>query len=235
MTLVLPDGILHSVQNDINKDLINYQMNEQLVGQFAEINKRLYIEAKEPLRCHGVDHHIRVLNNASWLIDKLSADVDESVIIPACLLHDISGYDPERVGQEEHHQISCDTAEIELKKLNYPEGKIKEILEVIIRHGTDHKPKNGQEMIEASILRDADKMDAFGPIGVARIIMAETRRKRTLEEIISKWESRITNKWDSITFPETKEKIKSEFDYARNFFKEAKRKLNNIDSRSGRE
>jgi HD superfamily phosphodiesterase len=92
-------------------------------------------------------------------------------------------------------------------------------------HGTDHRPENGRELTEATILRDADKMDAFGETGVARIIMAETRRNRTLYEIVSKWAPRISHKWDSITYLETKEAVEKDYLFAKDFFQTALNKL----------
>lgn len=202
-------------------------MKQQLIKQFTEINQRLYREANNPLRCHGVDHHLRVLANADHLVKKLSANVDESILIPACLLHDISCYVPDKVGQKEHHQVSRDMAEIELKRIDYPKNKIGKILEVIASHGTDHKPQNEQESVEAMILRDADKIETAGALGVARIIMAETRRDKSLEEIAEKWLNRIDKKFDSITLPQTKNMTANDYKYAKEFFEKLTKQLKN--------
>lgn len=204
-----------------------YIMDQNLVRQFSDINKRLYNEAASPLRCHGLDHHLRVLHFAYHLISQLNLKVDDQILIPACLLHDISAYNPDQIGQEEHHEVSAMIAKKELELIKYSAEKITKILLSIKSHGTGHRPKTGAEFAEASLLRDADKMDSFGKIGVSRIIMAETRRGRTLQEISQKWTKHLPDKWNSLTFSETKNIIKEEYFYSQKFFDQLAKELNN--------
>jgi len=44
---------------------------EQLVKKFYNLNKSLYQKAKNPLKCHGPDHHFRAWKNAEYIIGKL--------------------------------------------------------------------------------------------------------------------------------------------------------------------
>lgn len=200
--------------------------NKQLIQKILAINKELYKKAKKPLQCHGPEHHLRVCKKALELIKTEKLNVDVEVLIAACLLHDLSAYYPSKIGQEEHHEASCRIAKKELKKISYDDRKIDLILKAIIRHGTEHRPKDGKEMVEAAVLRDADKTESLGVIGVARIITAETRRDRSIDFIVDKWLSRIDKKYDSLTFESSKKKLKKEYLYAKEYFKQLKNYLN---------
>jgi len=195
---------------------------DYLIKKFLKINEELYKKAKNPLQCHGPDHHLRVCKEALKLIKDEKLIVDLEVVIAACMLHDLSAYYPDRVGQEEHHIVSCKIAKRELKKIGYDAEKIDLILKAIIRHGTEHRPKDGKEMIEATVLRDADKVESLGAIGIVRVIMAETRRNQSIQFIVDKWFTRINKKYDSLTFKSSKKKLKKEHVYAKEYFQKLK-------------
>ena len=199
-------------------------IRDGLVQQFLRINQKLFKEAKAPLLCHGPEHHMRVCKYALWLADKSGTNIDESVLVPACLLHDISACRPEEISESDHHLAGAEMAKERLEKIGYPPDKIKRITAAISGHRTDHK-KQKIEIPEMTILRDADKIDSFGAVGVVRIIMAETRRNRTLEEIADKWVDHIEAKWKSITFAQSRKKAKANYLFSKNFFDDLKNSL----------
>jgi len=71
-------------------------------------------------------------------------------------------------------------------------------------------------------LRDADKMEAFGPIGVARIIAVRTLRGDTLQKIVRDFYTRghLKQKWDAITLPEARKLAKKDYQYSMKFFED---------------
>jgi hypothetical protein len=81
--------------------------------------------------------------------------------------------------------------------------------------------------VEVSLLRDADKFDVFGPIGVARIIMARTIKGDSLQKIVKDFytDGHINRKYESITFPESKEMLKKDYEYTVEFFKKLAEQL----------
>ncbi len=196
---------------------------EILVKKFYKINLDLYNKAKNPLKCHGPDHHARVCENALWLAKEIKADFEPEVLIPACFLHDVTGFYPEK-SEDEHNRHHDDTvhAEKALKKISYPADKITKILHIITLHGSDPKLHSKNEPIEATLLRDADKMDIFGPLGVSRIIMALTRRGKSLNEIVDVYHAhkKIEQKFKAITFPAARAKVRKNYEYSKLFFKE---------------
>lgn len=196
----------------------------QLIKNFLRLNRNLFEGAESPLQCHGPEHHLRVCEYALELVDESGVSVDESVLIPACLLHDISACYPEEISDSDHHIGGAEIAKNKLEKIGYPSDKIRRVVAAISGHRTDHM-KKATEVPEMTILRDADKIDSFGAVGVARIIMAETRRGRSLEQIADKWVKHIEAKWKSITFIQAKKKAKSDYHFSKNFFEGLKKDL----------
>lgn len=193
---------------------------KQLEQTLLEANQRRYIEAKNPLKSHGPDHHWRVYQYAVNLADKLDVRYDAEVLAGAALLHDMAAYYPEQTG-EDYHDFDHKLAEEVLREVDFPADKISAVLYAIANHGSDAKYKKTDEPIEATLLRDADKLDVFGPVGVARIIMVRTLKGDTLDDIIAGFYigGHLKRKWDSITTPEAKELVRTDYEYALDFFK----------------
>lgn len=182
-------------------------------------NQRRYDEAKNPLKSHGPDHHWRVYQYALKLAKELGVAYDQEVLTGAALLHDMAAYYPERTG-EDYHDFDHAIAEEVLKEINFSPAKIPAVLDAIAHHGSDPKYKQVDESIETTLLRDADKLDVFGPIGVARIIMVRTLQGDTLQQIVEDfWTNRhLERKWQSITYNETREMAQADYEYSREFF-----------------
>ena len=102
-------------------------------------------------------------------------------------------------------------------------------MDAIKNHGSHSKYKRKDEPVEISLLRDADKLDVFGPIGIMRMIMARTSRGDDISEIKGFFNIEyIKKKWKSITFDETRRLAKSDYVYSLNFFKNLTKKLNKV-------
>jgi HD superfamily phosphodiesterase len=184
-----------------------------------DANRRRYDSAANPLRSHGPDHHWRVYQYAMTLANKLGATYDAEVLAGAALLHDMAAYYPERTGEAYHefdHQIAAEV----LREVDFPEAKVEAVLSAIANHGSDPKYKQSHESIETTLLRDADKLDVFGPIGVARIIMVRTLKGDTLEDIVADFYTggHLQRKWESITTDEARELARDDYEYSKKFF-----------------
>jgi len=197
----------------------------QLVKKFYKINQDLYQKGRDPLKCHGPDHHMRVWKYSLYLskaLEKRGRKIDYQILIPAVFLHDITAYDPYK-SEKDHwnHQDDIRAAEKVLKKLKYPREKISQITSIISVHSTNTKVISKNEPVEATILRDADKMDVFGPLGITRILMAMSRRFYGIPEIIKIYhkEQNIKHRYQMMKIPEAKRFVKENYKYSREFFK----------------
>lgn len=182
-------------------------------------NQDSYDKAAHPLKSHGPDHHWRVYQHALKLAEKLGIAYDPEVLAGAALLHDMAAYYPEKTG-EDYHDFDHKIAEEVLREIEFPTSKIPAVLDAIANHGSDPKYKQENESIETILLRDADKLDVFGPIGIARIIMVRTLKGDTLQDIVSDFHTHghLKRKWESITTDEARELAREDYEYSRNFF-----------------
>lgn len=198
-----------------------------LAQKIYDANQERYATASNPLRSHGPDHHLRVYNHALRLAKELGVIYDDDILAGAALLHDMAAYHPEESGDNYHDFDDKMAAEV-LQSIDFPSEKLQATLLAIANHGSDTKYKNNQEPIEVTLLRDADKLDVFGPIGVARIVMVRTLKGDTLDDIVKDFHANghLKRKWDSITFDETREIARPDYEYSELFFEHLHTTLN---------
>jgi uncharacterized protein len=134
---------------------------------------------------HGLDHVLRVRDIALKIAEAIPEPVDREVLEVAALLHDIG-----RVSRDKDHaKRSAEIAYIILRLACFPEDKVGKVVEAIQSHSFSEgvKPMS----IEAKILSDADKLDALGVIGIARVFAFSGSRGRSLKESIQHFYDKI--------------------------------------------
>ena len=114
---------------------------------------------------HDFDHIMRVYKNAQQIIKK--EKVNETLVLSAVLLHDIASF-PKSDKRSKNSSIeSAKKAKTILKKYDFTSDEITIVCDAIYEHSFSQKkiPKT----IEGKILQDADRLDALGAIGIARV------------------------------------------------------------------
>ena len=114
---------------------------------------------------HDFDHIMRVYKNAQQIIKK--EKVNETLVLSAVLLHDIVSF-PKSDKRSKNSSIeSAKKAKTILKKYDFTSDEITIVCDAISEHSFSQKkiPKT----IEGKILQDADRLDALGAIGIARV------------------------------------------------------------------
>jgi uncharacterized protein len=123
---------------------------------------------------HGFDHIERVFRIAKLLGKSEKADM--VVVEAAALLHDIARAKENDRNKLDHAIEGAKMAAEYLKKINFPETKLKNVIHCIATHRVS-KGKKAQTL-EAKILQDADRLDALGAIIIARAFTYNGKNNR---------------------------------------------------------
>ncbi|MEM0027468.1 MAG: HD domain-containing protein [Ignisphaera sp.] len=134
---------------------------------------------------HGIGHVLRVRELALEIASSIEESVDREVLELVALLHDIGRL----YSDEGHAKRSAEIARILLELANYPKDRITRVVEAI----ESHSFSEGKEprAIEAKILSDADKLDAMGAIGIARVFSHSCNKGRSLEDSLKHFYDKI--------------------------------------------
>jgi len=149
--------------------------------------------------------HIEKIIEFSKILAK-ETDADMEIIEISAWLHDIKKIKGER---DDHHVYGADEAEELLKRLKYPEDKIKKVKHCILTHSTDKKYP--PESIEAQILNNADAMSSLDDFN-AFAHWVYKLEKCSISEGKEKLINIFKKKWNKLTMPKAKEISKPKYD-----------------------
>jgi uncharacterized protein len=127
--------------------------------------KNEVIEILDNDPAHDFDHVMRVYNNAQKIVKK--EKVNPKLVLSAVLLHDIVSY-PKSSKRSKFSSIdSAKKSKIILKKYGFSKEEIITISSAIAEHS--FAQNKVPQTLEGKILQDADRLDALGAIGIARV------------------------------------------------------------------
>ena len=114
---------------------------------------------------HDFEHVMRVYHNAQKITKKESAN--QKLVLTAALLHDIVSYPKSSKRSKLSSVESAKKSKSILKKYTFSNEEISIICDAIEDHSFSQNriPRT----IEGKILQDADRLDALGAIGIARV------------------------------------------------------------------
>ncbi len=154
---------------------------------------------------HGFSHVERVFNLCLHIGKGEGADLE--ILALAALLHDVAR-PLESAGKVEDHAVEgARIARHFLRGIGYPEEKVEEVAHAIEAHRFSGGPE--PRTLEARILSDADKLDAIGAIGVARVFMYSGEHGRSVEDSLEHFEEKIL-KLKDLMYTETARKLAEE-------------------------
>jgi len=154
---------------------------------------------------HGFSHVERVFNLCLHIGKAEGADLE--VLALSALLHDIARPLEDSGKVEDHALEGARIAARFLKGLGYPEERVKAVAHAIESHRFSGGPE--PETLEAKILSDADKLDAIGAIGIARVFMYSGEHGRDVEASLRHFEEKIL-KLRNLMYTETARRIAEE-------------------------
>ncbi|WP_297439085.1 HD domain-containing protein [Thermococcus sp.] len=136
---------------------------------------------------HGFSHVKRVFNLCLHIGKEEGADLE--ILALAALLHDIAR-PLESSGKVKDHALEgARIARQYLTSMGYPAERAEAVAHAIEAHRFSRGPE--PRTLEAKILSDADKLDAIGAIGVARVFMYSGEHGRSIEDSLAHFEEKI--------------------------------------------
>jgi len=123
---------------------------------------------------HDFDHVMRVYKNAQKICKK--EKVNEKLVLCAALLHDIVSYPKSDKRSKKSSIESAKKSKIILKQYDFSNDEILIISNAIRDHSFSQNKT--PESIVGKILQDADRLDAIGAIGIARVFATGGSLKR---------------------------------------------------------
>jgi uncharacterized protein len=121
------------------------------------------LEGRDP--AHDFHHIMRVYKNAK--IIGLHERTNMDILLPAVLLHDLVVYPKGSAKSSKSSDESADLAEDILRSYGYHQDQINQICYCIRMHS--YSKRFVPASLEGKILQDADRLDALGAIGIARV------------------------------------------------------------------
>ena len=123
---------------------------------------------------HDFEHVMRVYKNAKKICKEEKAN--EKLILSAALLHDIVSYPKSDKRSKMSSLESAKKSKQILKKYDFSKEEIMIISDAICDHSFSQNKV--PRTLEGRILQDADRLDALGAIGIARVFATGGSLKR---------------------------------------------------------
>jgi uncharacterized protein len=126
---------------------------------------------------HDLSHFHRVWAAARHIMQQ-HAEADALVVLAACYLHDLVNLPKNHPQREQASRMAAARASQLLTENGFPAERIVAVAHAIEAHSfsANIPPRS----IEAKIVQDADRMDALGSIGLARMFYTSGRMGRQL-------------------------------------------------------
>ncbi|MES2126278.1 MAG: HD domain-containing protein [Pseudomonadota bacterium] len=115
---------------------------------------------------HDLSHLHRVWHNAQVLL-AAHEDADPLVVMAACYLHDLVNLPKNDPQRQTASQQSARLARKHMAARGFPAERLSNLYHAIESHSFSAGVK--AETIEAKIVQDADRLDALGAVGLARL------------------------------------------------------------------
>jgi len=128
---------------------------------------------------HDFEHIMRVYKNAQKMCKQEKAN--EKLVLSAALLHDIVSYPKSDKRSKNSSMESAKKSEQILKKYDFSKDEIVIISNAIRDHSFSQNKVPSS--LEGKILQDADRLDALGAIGIARVFATGGSLKRPFYNI----------------------------------------------------
>ncbi|MGZ3181708.1 MAG: HD domain-containing protein [Telluria sp.] len=121
---------------------------------------------------HDLPHLHRVWSNALVLLQE-HPQADPLVVMAACYLHDLVNLPKNDPRRHLASRASAEQARAELAAIGFPQPQLDAVPHAIEAHS--FSAAIPARTLEARIVQDADRLDALGPVGLARMFYVAGR------------------------------------------------------------
>jgi len=126
---------------------------------------------------HDASHLARVWRNAQALLAH-HPEADALVVMAACYLHDLVNLPKNDPDRAQASRRAAQLARTELMRLSFPAQRLDAVAHAIEAHS--FSAAIAPTTLEAKIVQDADRLDALGAIGLARMFYVAGSMGRAL-------------------------------------------------------
>jgi uncharacterized protein len=126
---------------------------------------------------HDLQHLRRVWASAQTLLAR-APDADALVVMAACFLHDLLNLPKNSPDRAQASRRSAQLARHQLAWLGFPADKLDAVAHAIEAHS--YSAAIVPASLEAQIVQDADRIDALGAVGLARMFSISGQLGRAL-------------------------------------------------------
>lgn len=126
---------------------------------------------------HDLQHLQRVWASAQVLLAR-SPGADPLVVMAACFLHDLVNLPKDAPDRAQASKRSAQLARRQLAWLGFPPEKLDAVAHAIEAHS--YSAAIAPASLEAQLVQDADRLDALGAVGLARMFYISGRMGRAL-------------------------------------------------------
>jgi uncharacterized protein len=126
---------------------------------------------------HDLQHLQRVWASAQLLLAR-APEADALVVMAACFLHDLVNLPKDAPDRAQASRRSAALARHQLAWLGFPADKLDAVAHAIEAHS--FSAGIAPASLEAQIVQDADRLDALGAVGLARMFYISGRLGRAL-------------------------------------------------------
>jgi len=148
---------------------------------------------------HGWPHVKRVIRNAELIVSGERISVDWLSLRASIYLHDVGRFLP---GGGHHVAKSVSYASKLLTKLGLPKRVIGAVVHAIEAHSYSYGVK--PVTVEAIVLSDADKLDALGAVGIARVFHYGCINNRSFDDSVTHMVEKLLNIPSRLILPSSK-------------------------------
>lgn len=116
---------------------------------------------------HDFFHFQRVWKTATQIMVQEKAEVNQLVVLAACYFHDIVVLPKNHPKRSQASTLAAEKTRQCLQELGFPEKLIEPTCHAVQAHS--YSAGIPPQTIEAKVVQDADRMEALGAIGLARV------------------------------------------------------------------